>query len=134
MFRTLDIHPAFGFETFDRWRVAVHQRDEALRIVGRNPDYYVHRLMGRVWLVLNNASKVLSYIPRINKVIGLLRIFLVTQDETNDREKKAIIVRHIYRGAAEICLGCWLLPLDIFQTVRDSYLVESYLQHNPAIP
>jgi len=44
--RVLDIHPAFGFETMERWEVAVYQRDEQIRQRGGNPSHASHRDWG----------------------------------------------------------------------------------------
>jgi hypothetical protein len=130
MFRILDIHPALGFETLDRWNVATHQRDAQIRESGGDPEQAYHRQFGLPMMVANNASKVIAYHPSMSKIIGIVRIIIVLQDPTNNPQKKRIISWHIYRGIGEICLGPWMLVVDVIVTVLDKRLVKSYLEHH----
>ncbi|MBA2368214.1 MAG: hypothetical protein H0V82_04215 [Candidatus Protochlamydia sp.] len=130
MFRILDIHPALGFETLDRWYVASHQRDEQIRASGRNPEQAYHRQFGLPRMVVNNISKVIAYHPRLSTIIGIVRIIFILQDPTNNPQKKRMISWHIYRGLGEICLGPWMIVIDVIATIVDKRVVKSYLEYH----
>ena len=131
MFRTLDIHPAFGFESNERWKVAVEQRDEHIRQAGGDPSQATHRLWGQERMSVNNLSKIAGYFPLVNIIIGIARIIINAQDHSRNPEKKAIIARHIWRGVAEICFGPLLAIPDIVQTILDNNVVQKYKRAHP---
>ncbi len=131
MSRALDIHPAWGFETLDRWKVAVEQRDQYLKQQGKDPKQYFHREWGEQRIALNNVSKVLAYFPGLNVIVGIARIVLALQDRSEDPVKRAIIAKHIYRGLAEIFLGPLLIIPDLVQTILDRDVVQAYLKTHP---
>ena len=133
MIRTLDIHPALGFETLERWNVAVNQRDEYITQKGANPKDANHRIWGEERRVLNNFSKIAAYIPGLNLIIGIARIILSLRSKTTNPEKKAINARHVYRGIAEIFLGPLLMIPDVVQTIRDKAVVQMYLKNHPGL-
>lgn len=125
--RTLDIHPAFGFESFKRWDVAVHQRDEKLKKEGKNLRDAHHREGRDFRMSLNNSSKVAACIPGLHLISAIVRMILCAKDKSRDPEKRAINARHIGRGIAEFFfLGPFLLLVDISQTILDQKLVEEY--------
>jgi hypothetical protein len=128
---TLDIHPAFGFESKGRWDVAVEQRDEHIRQAGRDPAQACHRLWGDERRSVNNISKIVGYFPLLNIVIGIARIIINAQLRSQNPEKKAIIARHIWRGIAEICFGPILIIPDVVQTILDNNVVQKYKKAHP---
>lgn len=127
---TLDIHPAFGFENMERWEVAVHQRDHYIRANGGNPGNSHHRAYAQL-MGFNNLSKVASYIPILNVVVGVQRIFINIFDETEDPVKKAICESHITRGFAEICFGPLMVLPDILTTLYEKTIVDTYKETHP---
>lgn len=133
MNRILDIHPALGFETIDRWKVAVHQRDEQIRLGGGDPQVNTHRLWGEQRMGINNLSKFVAYIPGLNVIVGIARIILLSKDKTSNPQKKEIVTRHIYRGFAEIFLGPLLLIPDVVQTFLDRGVVQDYVIRHPGV-
>jgi hypothetical protein len=134
MIRTLDIHPAFGFESVERWEVACNQRDESLIQKGKDLTDTTHRRWGPQRMALNNFSKIFAYIPGLNVIIGIARIiFSLANNKSQDPVKKAIYARHIGRGIAEIFLGPLLLIADIVQTIRDKNVVQTYSQAHPEL-
>ncbi len=132
---TLDIHPALGFETADRWKVAVHQRDEKLRQNGKDPEQYHHRYWGKERMVINNLAKVLILFPGLNVVTGIVRIILNINDyvRTSDLDKKAISLSHIYRGVGDIFFGPFMIVADIVKTLFDRQVVNAYLRTHPEL-
>ena len=122
--KTLDIHPVFGYETGERWVVAVHQRKAYDQLWDQQRE------------ILNNFSKVASYIPGVNVIVGLARIIYCSRDlyKTKDLEKKIINAWHIGRGVAEIFLGPLLIIADVIQTIRDRSLVNAYMKALAALP
>lgn len=132
MFRTLDIHPAFGFESVDRWKVACHQRDEFIRKEKLQLLGY-HRLWGDSRAALNNFSKIAACIPGVNIIVGISRIILCAKENPKLPLKQEINARHIRRGFLEIFLGPLLLVIDMIQTIRDRALVKTYLEKYPHV-
>lgn len=132
---TLDIHPALGYETSDRWKVAVHQRDEKLRQNGKDPKNYNHRYWGTERMALNNLAKILIIFPGINVIIGIGRIILNCNDyvRTSDLDKKAISLSHIYRGIGDIVFGPFMIVADIVKTLFDRQVVQAYLRAHPEL-
>lgn len=128
--RTLDIHPAYGYEWQKRWLVAVTLRDDSLKQCGQDPKYASHRLWGQERMGLNNVSKILSYIPLLHIIVGITRIFLNSQDKSSSPEKQAISDRHFTRGCLEIFLGPLLIIVDIVQTIRDYWEVNAFIAKN----
>ncbi|QLH36447.1 MAG: hypothetical protein HWD61_10170 [Parachlamydiaceae bacterium] len=82
MFRTLDIHPAFGFESVDRWKVACHQRDEFIRKEKLQLLGY-HRLWGDSRAALNNFSKLLLVFQELTLLLEYQELFYVQKKIPN---------------------------------------------------
>lgn len=133
--RTLDIHPALGFETPDRWRVAVHQRDEKIRQTGGNPANFHHRLWSSERMLLNNVSKCLVCIPGVNVIVGIARAIINTANyySTTNPEKQWICLSHLWLSLAEVLFGPAVFVAHCIQTVFDKHIVDAYLTEHPGI-
>jgi hypothetical protein len=123
--KTLDLHPAFGFEWGRRWNVAADQRDTSITARGGDPKNAYHRQWSTPRMYGNNVAKALSYIPIFSILTGLGRMTMAYLDRTNDPEKRAILNRHFTRGALEVLFGPLLLLADLAKTYSDWTFVRN---------
>lgn len=133
-FRTLEMYPAFGFETYDRWRVAAHQYEKKMGYETAKPGEGLHNY--QIWAkpIIDeiNASKIWGYIPLVNIIVGIVRImFYANNINDTTSEDKPIAKWHMGRGIAEILIGPLLFIPDLILTCWDKSVVKAYLLKHP---
>lgn len=154
----ISLCPAFGWDSSERRVAALHQiknSDEyynnAFDSIGfLNAKYTIGINIGN----LNSTFKSLGYIPLLNIIIGLGRIFYSTHgyireskniDRINKNEvhdafakhqlKTATRVKqeyaeHIKRGIAECLLGPLLIVIDLVVTIWNDKIIKNYCKEN----
>lgn len=129
-FRTLEMHPAFGFETDARWKVAAHQYEKKKGYKTAKPGEELHdyQIWARPTVNIMNDSKIWGYIPIINIIVGIARILFFAK---NYQDCSAEDKWQFGRGIAEILMGPLLLIPDLILTCRDNAVVKTYMFKHP---
>lgn len=116
--------PAFGWDTHTRTEAG---RAQCSGASVRFESDYMERSGGGF---LGNVSKVASYIPGINVIVGIARVVLFSSlliAEPETESERFIEVMQLLRGIAEILAGPLLLIVDAIKTIYDYCLAERYL-------
>lgn len=125
--RTLEMHPAFGFETDARFQCAAH----AAEAKGKSPQG--HRMWARPTVDTINSAKAFGYLPIINVIIGIASILFFSNSLSahHSEEDKAQAKKFIIRSVLMILIGPLLLIPDAILTIRDAFAVKAYMAMHP---
>jgi len=122
--KTLEMYPAFGWETKECLEAAAAQKRARINDdpeTNENFSFYL------------NIIKVAGYFPLVNVIMGLAVAYFANNDrnaEMNSKEKDLKEVEHYTsmrsRGIQMIVFGPCLAVTDLLFTIRDQFALRAY--------